>query len=83
MSVSAEAKLKLQCGGNGWIKSAAKRAIGFGVSASVLFSVFWDSPQVLAESLTVAFPVSRAPEVINSTLLLGGCVLVKLNFLVV
>ncbi|KAK7266970.1 hypothetical protein RIF29_19632 [Crotalaria pallida] len=60
------AKLRLSRGGEeGWIiKSAAKNAIGFGASAAVLFSVFCDLPSpALAESLTVAFPVSRAPEV--------------------
>ncbi|MED6215726.1 Carboxyl-terminal-processing peptidase 3, chloroplastic [Stylosanthes scabra] len=46
-----------------WLESAAKSAFGFGVSATFLFSVFCDSPSALAESLTVAFPVSRAPEV--------------------
>ncbi|RDX94965.1 Carboxyl-terminal-processing peptidase 3, chloroplastic, partial [Mucuna pruriens] len=59
-----EGKLKAQCGGkDGWIQSAGKSAFGFGVSAAVLLSVFCHSPPSLAESLTVAFPVSRAPEV--------------------
>ncbi|KAK7392853.1 hypothetical protein VNO78_21303 [Psophocarpus tetragonolobus] len=53
-------KLKVQCGR---IESAGKRAFGFGVSAALLFSVFSQTPAALAESLTVAFPVSRAPEV--------------------
>lgn len=57
--------LKVQCGTRkeGWVESAGKSAFGFGVSAAVLFSVFCYSPAALAESLTVAFPVSRAPEV--------------------
>ncbi|RYR73353.1 hypothetical protein Ahy_A02g007710 isoform A [Arachis hypogaea] len=46
-----------------WLESAAKHAFGFGVSATFFFSIFCDSPSALAESLTVAFPVSRAPEV--------------------
>ncbi|KAG4982603.1 hypothetical protein JHK82_027455 [Glycine max] len=57
--------LKVQCGTRkeGWVESAGKSAFGFGVSAAVLFSAFCYSPAALAESLTVAFPVSRAPEV--------------------
>ncbi|KAL2326983.1 hypothetical protein Fmac_020410 [Flemingia macrophylla] len=60
-----DAMLKVQGGGKeGRLQSAAgKSAFGFGVSAAVLFSVFSHSPAALAESLTVAFPVSRAPEV--------------------
>lgn len=54
---------RLQCGGQGLMESVAKRALGFGASAAVLLSFFSGSP-ALAESLTVAFPVSRAPEVI-------------------
>ena len=59
--------LKVQCGTRkeGWVESAGKSAFGFGVSAAVLFSAFCYSPAALAESLTVAFPVSRAPEVIH------------------
>lgn len=60
-------KLKVQCGGGrgreGCLQSAAKSAFRFGVSAAVLLAVFRHSPAALAESLTVAFPVSRAPEV--------------------
>ncbi|CAL0321321.1 unnamed protein product [Lupinus luteus] len=48
---------------SGWIKSVSKSAFGFGVSAAFLFSVFCDSHSALAHSLTVAFPISRAPEV--------------------
>lgn len=59
-----EGKLKVQCGvKEGWIESAGKSAFGFGVSAAVFFSVFTHSPAAIADSLTVAFPVSRAPEV--------------------
>jgi len=63
-----EKKVKAKkCGGReGWIESAGKSAFGFGVSAALLCSVFSHSPAALAESLTVAFPVSRAPEVIHS-----------------
>ncbi|KAK7278879.1 hypothetical protein RJT34_23918 [Clitoria ternatea] len=58
-------KLTVECGGGkgGWVESVGKSGLGFGVSAAVLFSVFCHSPSSLAESLTVAFPVSRAPEV--------------------
>ncbi|PON31985.1 ClpP/crotonase-like domain containing protein, partial [Trema orientale] len=45
-----------------WLKSAGKGLVGFAAAAAALFSVCCDSP-ALAESLTVAFPVSRAPEV--------------------
>ncbi|KAK7345079.1 hypothetical protein VNO77_15486 [Canavalia gladiata] len=57
--------LKVKCGGKkeGWMESVSKSAFAFGVSGAVLFSVFSHSPLALAESLTVAFPVSRAPEV--------------------
>lgn len=62
-----EKKLKAKCcGREGWIESAGKSAFGFGVSAALFCSVFSYSPAALAESLTVAFPVSRAPEVIHS-----------------
>ncbi|XP_057424388.1 carboxyl-terminal-processing peptidase 3, chloroplastic isoform X3 [Lotus japonicus] len=61
-SIEEEKKVKMQC--REWIESAAKSAFGFGVSASIFFSVFCHAPpQALAQSLTVAFPVSRAPEV--------------------
>ncbi|WVY98702.1 hypothetical protein V8G54_030853 [Vigna mungo] len=59
-----EKKLKAKCcGREDWIESAGKSAFGFGVSAALFCSVFSYSPAALAESLTVAFPVSRAPEV--------------------
>lgn len=50
-------------GRGGFMESVAKKAFGFGASTALFFSVFSDSPAALAESLTVAFPVSRAPEV--------------------
>ncbi|XP_054814323.1 carboxyl-terminal-processing peptidase 3, chloroplastic isoform X2 [Prosopis cineraria] len=59
---SVETCGKFQCRGQGFVESVAKRALGFGASAALLLSIFSDSP-ALAESLTVAFPVSRAPEV--------------------
>ncbi|KAI4300749.1 hypothetical protein L6164_034089 [Bauhinia variegata] len=64
-SLKVETKCKDQCNGNHiqeLIESASKRALGFGVSAALFFSILSNSP-ALAESLTVAFPVSRAPEV--------------------
>lgn len=45
------------------IGSVGKCVVGFAAAATALSSVCFDSP-ALAESLTVAFPVSRAPEVI-------------------
>ncbi|KAI9080794.1 hypothetical protein K1719_037307 [Acacia pycnantha] len=53
---------KVQCSGQGFVESVAKTALGFGASAALFLSIFSDSP-AFAESLTVAFPVSRAPEV--------------------
>ncbi|XP_022151662.1 carboxyl-terminal-processing peptidase 3, chloroplastic [Momordica charantia] len=44
------------------IGSVGKCFVGFAAAATALSSVWFDSP-ALAESLTVAFPVSRAPEV--------------------
>lgn len=44
------------------IGSVGKCVVGFAAAATALSSVCFDSP-ALAESLTVAFPVSRAPEV--------------------
>ncbi|CAK8571019.1 unnamed protein product [Lathyrus sativus] len=52
-----EAKLKNK------LESDTKSAFGFGVSAALSFCFFFHSPTALAQSLTVAFPVSRAPEV--------------------
>ena len=45
------------------VKSIAKGFVGFAAAATALLSICCDSP-AFAESLTVAFPVSRAPEVI-------------------
>lgn len=44
------------------IESIAKGFVGFAAAATALASICFDSP-AFAESLTVAFPVSRAPEV--------------------
>lgn len=44
------------------IKSIGKGLFGFAAAAAALLSVCYDSP-ALSESLTVAFPVSRAQEV--------------------
>lgn len=45
------------------IESIAKGFVGFAAAATALASICFDSP-AFAESLTVAFPASRAPEVI-------------------
>lgn len=45
------------------IESAAKSAFRFGFSAALSFCIFCHAPTALSQSLTVAFPVSRAPEV--------------------
>lgn len=45
------------------LESVTKSAFGFGVSAALSFCIFFHAPPALAQSLTVAFPVSRAPEV--------------------
>jgi len=45
------------------IESAAKSALRFGFSAALSFCIFCHAPTALSQSLTVAFPVSRAPEV--------------------
>ncbi|XP_073223812.1 carboxyl-terminal-processing peptidase 3, chloroplastic isoform X2 [Cicer arietinum] len=45
------------------VESATKSAFGFGVSAALSLCIFFHAPTALAQSLTVAFPVSRAPEV--------------------
>lgn len=47
------------------IESIAKGFVGFAAAATALASICFDSP-AFAESLTVAFPASRAPEVIFS-----------------
>ncbi|GMN54799.1 hypothetical protein TIFTF001_023925 [Ficus carica] len=44
------------------LRSIGKGLFGFAAASAALFSVFCDSP-ALSESLTIAFPVSRAPEV--------------------
>lgn len=44
------------------IESIAKGFVGFAAAATALASICFDSP-AFAESLTVAFPASRAPEV--------------------
>lgn len=51
-----------QFSGKEWLRSVGKGIFGFAATSAALFSVFCDSP-ALSESLTVAFPVSRAPEV--------------------
>lgn len=53
---------KLHSNGQDFIKSIGKGVIGFAAAATALASVCYDAP-AFAESLTVAFPVSRAPEV--------------------
>jgi hypothetical protein len=53
---------KLHSSGQDFIKSVGKGVIGFAAAATTLASVCYDAP-AFAESLTVAFPVSRAPEV--------------------
>jgi hypothetical protein len=53
---------KLHSNGQDFIKSVGKGVIGFAAAATTLASVCYDAP-AFAESLTVAFPVSRAPEV--------------------
>lgn len=45
--------------------SFGKGLFGFAAAAAALASVCWDSP-ALAESLTIAFPVSRTREVLTS-----------------
>ncbi|OMO70233.1 hypothetical protein COLO4_28683 [Corchorus olitorius] len=51
-----------QSDGHDLIKSLTKGFVGFAAAATALASVYSDSP-AFAESLTVAFPVSRAQEV--------------------
>lgn len=53
---------RLHSSGQDFIKSVGKGVIGFAAAATALASVCYDAP-AFAESLTVAFPVSRAPEV--------------------
>lgn len=45
-----------------WRRSIGRGLFGVAAAAAAMFSVCCDSP-ALAESLTVAFPVSRAREV--------------------
>uniref|UniRef100_A0A6N2K0U6 C-terminal processing peptidase n=2 Tax=Salix viminalis TaxID=40686 RepID=A0A6N2K0U6_SALVM len=53
---------KLHTNGQDFIRSVGKGVIGFAAAATALASVCYDAP-AFAESLTVAFPVSRASEV--------------------
>ncbi|KAF9679681.1 hypothetical protein SADUNF_Sadunf06G0039800 [Salix dunnii] len=53
---------KLHANGQDFIRSVGKGVIGFAAAATALASVCYDAP-AFAESLTVAFPVSRASEV--------------------
>ncbi|KAL5545567.1 hypothetical protein UlMin_005254 [Ulmus minor] len=61
-STSTTSKSKTLSARDEWIGSLGKGLFGFAAAAAAMFSVCCDSP-ALAESLTVAFPVSRAPEV--------------------
>ncbi|TYH89192.1 hypothetical protein ES332_D01G241300v1 [Gossypium tomentosum] len=61
-SVKTEAPPQQQPTGPDLIKSLTKGFVGFAAAATALASVCSDSP-AFAESLTVAFPVSRAQEV--------------------
>ncbi|MBA0677251.1 hypothetical protein Goari_018669 [Gossypium aridum] len=61
-SVKTEAPPEQQPTGHDLIKSLTKGFVGFAAAATALASVCSDSP-AFAESLTVAFPVSRAQEV--------------------
>ncbi|KAA3465207.1 carboxyl-terminal-processing peptidase 3, chloroplastic isoform X1 [Gossypium australe] len=61
-SVKTEAPTQQQPTGHDLIKSLTKGFVGFAATATALASVCSDSP-AFAESLTVAFPVSRAEEV--------------------
>ncbi|KAH1123042.1 hypothetical protein J1N35_006202 [Gossypium stocksii] len=60
--VKTEAPKQQQPTGHDLIKSLTKGFVGFAAAATALASVCSDSP-AFAESLTVAFPVSRAQEV--------------------
>lgn len=61
------------------VESATKSAFGFGVSAALSLCIFFHAPTALAQSLTVAFPVSRAPEVISlSQFILESHILIML-----
>ncbi|KAF3442585.1 hypothetical protein FNV43_RR16501 [Rhamnella rubrinervis] len=51
------------CGQDECARSIGKAFLGVAATAAALFSICCDSPPSLAESLTVAFPVSRAREV--------------------
>ncbi|KHG12706.1 Carboxyl-terminal-processing protease [Gossypium arboreum] len=61
-SFKTEAPTQQQPTGHDLIKSLTKGFVGFAAAATALASVCSDSP-AFAESLTVAFPVSRAQEV--------------------
>lgn len=58
------------CGQEECVRSIGKCFLGVAVTAAALFSICCDSPPALAESLTVAFPVSRAREVFDFCLIL-------------
>lgn len=62
-SVRTEPVRRPPSDGHDWIKSIRKGLLGCAAAATALASVYCDSP-AFAESLTVAFPVSRASEVI-------------------
>ena len=71
-STSTTSKSETLSARDEWIGSLGKGLFRFAAAEAAMFSVSCDSP-ALAESLTVAFPVSRAPEVI---------VLLILNFVI-
>ncbi|KAL5986688.1 hypothetical protein ACLOJK_015021 [Asimina triloba] len=52
----------ISCQDGSWIRMIGRGVFGFAAAAAAVFSVCCDSP-CLAESLTVAFPASRATEV--------------------
>lgn len=60
--LAAASESRTEPAGPRLIGSVGKCVMGFAATAAALSSVCCDSP-ALAESLTVAFPVSRAPEV--------------------
>lgn len=66
------------------IGSIGKGFLAFSVAAAASFSVCFDSP-AMAESLTVAFPVSRTTEVIRllSFYLIESYVCISSNYLLV
>lgn len=50
-------------GDRAWARALGRGAIGVAAAAAAVISVFGSDSSALAESLTVAFPVSRAREV--------------------